>query len=82
MRVELDRAVSPAPRRFALTAATSGGPKLLSEALDAAWPVETVFVETAALGRPAVADAVARSAAADLAVWEMSICQAISIIRR
>ena len=47
------------------------GPKLLSEALDAAWPVETVFVETAALGRPAVADAVARSAAADLAVWEV-----------
>lgn len=47
------------------------GPKLLGEALSAGWPVETVFVESGALGRATVDDVVERSGEAGVTTWEV-----------
>jgi len=47
------------------------GPKLVGEALDAAWPLEAVFVETVGLARPAVAQVLGRCTEAGLPVWQV-----------
>ena len=47
------------------------GPKSLADALSAGWPVETVFVETGALDRVAVADVLSASNDVGVRVWEV-----------